>query len=169
MPKHSAKPTRPPRSKKQQPSAAHNDCKAPPAQQGLANLASQIAAAKRDASQIYLMVTGERGTLEELRGLTRHDSIFQLILIAMKQGQKARHLINASRSRRVAMAKKNGARAILREWLENNISRFTGRPWRRRCIDAAKRALPTLGRGDSWIDKEITLFQADKRAEKSRD
>jgi hypothetical protein len=168
MPKQSTKPTRPLRTKKHQPSVAHNNCKAPPTQQGLGNLASQISAAKRDASQIYLMVTGERGTAEELRGLTRHDSIFQLILIAMKQGQKARHLINASRSRRAATANKNKAVAKLRIWLERNISRFTGPTWRRRCIIAINKELPTLGRGDSWMEKEISRFRAEQKSEKSR-
>ena len=168
MPKHSAKPTRPPRTKKQQPSAAHNGCKAPPAQQGLGNLAPQISAAKRDAAQIYLMVTGERGTVEELRGLTRHDSIIQLILIAMEQGQKARHLINASRSRRAATSNKDKAVAELRIWLARNISRFTGLTWRLRCIDAIKTELPTLARGDSWLEKEISRFRAEQKPEKSR-
>jgi hypothetical protein len=137
-------------------------------QEGLGSLVERQRAAKRDASRIYSMVTKERGTTEDLRALTRHDSLFELICIALDLGKRARQLINASRSRRVASEKKAVATARLRDWLDKNLYRFQERPWRVRCIEAIKKELPYLGRGESWLMKEISRFLAERKSEKSR-
>ena len=168
MPKKSTSPTRPRHVAKQKHSTVSSYLQTPHAQKGIGSLAEQLRAAKRDASRIYLMVTGERGTTEELRALTRYDSLFELICIALDQGKRAMHLINASRSRRVASAKKEEATARLRDWLENNLHRFQDRPWRTRCIQAIKKELPNLGRDESLLSKEIGRFRAERKSKKSR-
>lgn len=168
MAKKSTSPTRFHKISKPQHSTVRSRYQTPRTQKGLGALAEQHRAAKRDASCIYLMVTGQRGTTEDLRALTRHDSLFELICIALDQGKRARHLINASRSRRVASANKDMATTLLRDWLNNNLHRFQERPWRIRCINAIKKELPNLGRGDSWLSKEISRFRAEKKSEKSR-
>lgn len=168
MTKKSASPTRSRTRTKQQQSTVRSRTQTPRTQQGLGWLAEQRRIAKRDASRIYLMVTGESGTVEDLRGLTRHDSLLELICIALDQGKRARHVINALKSRRVASAKKEMATTLLRDWLNNNLHRFQGRLWRIRCIESIKKEIPNLGRGDSWVCKEISRFRAEKKSEKSR-
>lgn len=168
MTKKSDAPTRSPNLAKQHHSTVCGRSKTPHAQKGIGFLAKQLRAAKRDASRIYLMVTGARGTVEDLRALTRHDSLLELICIAIDQGKRARHQINAARSRLVASEKKDQARLQLREWLEDNLHRFQDRPWLIRCIKAIKTELPRLGRGESWISKEISRFRAERKPEKSR-
>lgn len=169
MTKKSHSPIGSPNLTKQQHSTARGRSQLPHARKGIGSFAEQLRAAKRDASRIYLMVTGPRGTVEDLRALTRHDSLFELICLAIDQGKRARHQINAARSRLVASAKKDQAKLQLRKWLEENLHRFQDRPWRVRCIEVIKKELPNLGRGESWISKEISLFRAEKKSEKSRD
>lgn len=168
MPKKRDSPTRPYGVSKRQDRTVRSRSQTYSTQQGLGSLTEQHRIAKRDASQIYLMVTGESGTVEDLRALTRHDSLFELICIALDHGKRARHLINASKSRRVASANKAMATTLLRDWLNNNLHRFQERPWRIRCVNAIKKELPNLGRGDSWLSKEISRFRAEKKSEKSR-
>ena len=168
MTKKSMSPTKSYKVSKPQHNSVRSRSQTPRMQEGLGSLVERQRAAKRDASRIYSMVTKERGTTEDLRALTRHDSLFELICIALDQGKRARHLINASRSRRVASANKDMATTLLRDWLNNNLHRFQERPWRIRCINAIKKELPNLGRGDSWLSKEISRFRAEKKSEKSR-
>lgn len=119
--------------------------------------------ARDDAKTLYLMATGERGTVSEMRRLVRHDSIIELITIAIDQGKRARHIINSSRSRAVAISKKDNARAMLCAWLDKKSHHFTRKPWFERCYYAIKRDLPNLKRSRSWVQKEVSRYRSNKR------
>ena len=123
----------------------------------------EVQQARDDAKNLYLMATGERGTVSELRRLVRHDSIIELIKIAIDQGKRARHIINSSRSRAVAISKKDNAKAMLHTWLDRNSHYFTKKPWFDRCYRAINRDLKNLGRSKSWIQKEVSRYKAKKR------
>lgn len=135
-------------------------------QRGLAGINQRTKEARADARLLYKMATEERGSVDKLRSLVRHDSILELILLTIDQAKHARHVVNGIRSRQLASQKKDEATTKVRNWLKNNIHHFTRRPWRKRCIWALKQAHPNLGRGDSWINKVITDFMADKKAGK---
>ncbi len=130
---------------------------------GLHNLDEINKANRQDAKKLYFMIVREEGSHEEIHSLVRRESLLELIFIAIDQGKRAPHLINAYKSRKAPSALRQKAKTHLRRWLDQNQSLFVRDL--DRCATEAQRIMQKAGytNGYHWIRKEITAYNRDKR------
>jgi hypothetical protein len=124
----------------------------------------QIAKDKKKAKQIFLAVTNESATQEELAELVSPEVILQLIFLCIDLTKTSRAVVNQLKSKIVAKIAKEKAQGILKVWLDKNFSKYKG--YLNNCADDAIQDLPTLGKSWSWVRKEITAYSKSKKQAK---
>ena len=113
----------------------------------------------KDAEAIFSMVTEERGTLDELVRLVRHESIMELILLCVDLTKTSRARVNAIKSRQVLIRRRELDEAKIDLWLDKNIPQYTGRLDRCAMDAIQQRVVP---KSFSWVRKRITAYMAAK-------
>lgn len=128
---------------------------------GLAALYHHVQHEKKAAKQIFAMVTNERGTDAEIKAITTQRTIQELIFLIIELTTCSRAAANQARSKEVAGLAKIQAKMLLYDWLDANLVRFPGKL--EDCTAEAIISIKNLGRGDSWVRKQITLYKKDRR------
>ena len=130
---------------------------------GLRNLDEINKANRQDAKKLYSMIVREEGSDKEIHSLVRRESLLELIFIAIDQGKRAPHLINAYKSRKAPSELRQKAITYLRQWLDRNQPLFVRDL--DRCAYEAGMAMRKAGfsNGYHWIRKEITAYNRDKK------
>jgi len=138
------------------------ETQAPKKLKGLAELHEVIELDKKAAKQLFKLTTEERGTTEEIRNLVTHGSILELIYMSIDMTRSAKGVVNQLKSRQEAKAAKERQQDILYEWLDKNLSRYSGQL--DHCADVASKSLERkLSRAPSWVRKEITAYRKKKQ------
>lgn len=132
---------------------------------GLANLYNimqeQTAKDEHIAKQIFLAVTKESITQEELLELVSPEVMLQFIFLCINLTKSSRAVVNQLKSKKDAANAKLRAQAYLHDWLDKNFYRYKG--FLNNCADEALVNLPNLGRSWSWVRKEITAYAKSKK------
>jgi len=116
---------------------------------------------KTKAKQIFLSVTNESVTQEELFELVSPEVIMQLIFLCIDLTKSSRAVVNQLKSKKEAKNSKMKAQAILNVWLDKNFHKYKG--YLNNCADDAVHDLPMLGKSWSWVRKEITAYAKTKK------
>jgi hypothetical protein len=126
---------------------------------GIAGLpiAQEFLKAQEDAKTLFLMVTDERGTDDELRRLVRRESLLHLIFFCIDLTKSSRARVSSMKSHHQASAAREVSKMALHAWLDKNIHRFKGRL--DRCAMEAMKA-KGVNRSFSWVRREITAYRA---------
>jgi muconolactone delta-isomerase len=121
----------------------------------------QTAKDKNKAKQIFLSVTNESVTQEELLELVSPEVMMQLIFLCIDLTKSSRAVVNQLKSKEAAKNAKLKAQGILHAWLDMNFHRYKG--YLNNCADEAVNDLPRLGKSWSWVRKEITAYAKSKK------
>lgn len=110
-----------------------------------------------NAKELFLMVTDQRGSNAKLRSLVTHETLLELIKLTIDIGKKTRASYNQVKSRHSIKNKREIAVDKLRHWLKINLVNYRGRL--DDCAEDAIVQIRGLGRGHSWIQKEISDYR----------
>ena len=116
-------------------------------------------AQQRAAQKIFSMVMNEQGSDADLKYLVTRDSIRELIFFMVDHTTSMRAVGAQGKSKVVASLAKAKAIKILYEWLDKNIHKYSGRL--AACKEEAMQ-IPGLGRGDSFVEKQITNYRRER-------
>jgi hypothetical protein len=116
---------------------------------------------KNKAKHIFLSVTNESVTQEELVELASPEVMMQLIFLCIDLTKSSRAVVNQLKSKVEAKNAKAKAQSILHGWLDKNFHRYKG--YLNNCADEAIKDLPRLGKSWSWVRKEITAYAKSKK------
>jgi hypothetical protein len=126
---------------------------------GLASIAPRDE--KKAAKQLFQMVTEEWGSIDELKNRVTRQSLLELIFLVLDIQKRTRSVANQEKSNEAASLQRLIAKRKLDTWLDKNIGDYKGRL--NTCADDAINAIRDLGRGPSWVRKEITAYNKRKK------
>lgn len=127
---------------------------------GLAALFHHIEYQKNAAKKIFQLVTEEYGTDEEIQMLATKGALRELIYLMIDLTKGSRAVANQEKSKEKARFAKAKAQKLLYEWLDKNLQRFSGKL--EECAEIAVVEVKALGRGESWVRRQITQYRKDR-------
>jgi|GEM_PF-2036586 hypothetical protein len=128
---------------------------------GLASLYHHIEYEKKAAKKIFQLVTEERGSDTEVQALATKGVLRELIFLMIDLTKGSRAAANQIKSKEGARLAKAKAQKLLYDWLDINIKKFTGEL--EECSEVAALEIKALGRGESWVRRQITAYRKDRK------